>query len=358
MRIADKSIYDQINSSLSKNRSDLSKLQTQASTQKRVNRPADDPLAAARVLVERTEVSGMDQYKKNADYARSFLEYADQSMGELTETLLRAKELALSQANDASSNETTRKVSATEVEQLFAQVVQIGNRKLGDRFLFGGYKTLEAPFDSKGGYRGDDGTILIQTNKDGFVHINIPGSELFHGESLASARLRNQGGSQPPGNGALGDRSPKPNGEVSPEQSEELVFRGPASSSVESPPAGFKEEEDSSQGVNLFKVLKELEAGLRTGDKRTIHESLDFLDEALEQVILSRSQLGARIMGLNNASETLDKSKINSKITQSQLEDADLFSTVNDLNKSETTLKATLATSGKMVQPSLLDFLR
>ena len=148
MRIADKMAYEQVNGNVAKNRTQMAELQNQAATQKRVTKPSDDPLAAARVLTSRVDLQGNKQYTKSLAYARSFLEYTDQAMGDLTEVMVRAKELAISQSNDASSSEHTRRVTATEVEQLYNQVVQIGNRKLGDRFIFAGYKTLNAPFNT------------------------------------------------------------------------------------------------------------------------------------------------------------------------------------------------------------------
>jgi flagellar hook-associated protein 3 FlgL len=82
------------------------------------------------------------------------------------------------------------------------------------------------------------------------------------------------------------------------------------------------------------------------------------MDQAISQVLLARSEVGSRLMSLNNTGESLQKSIVDDKATASQLEDADIFQTVSDINRTETALKATLETSPKMVQPTLLDFLR
>lgn len=94
------------------------------------------------------------------------------------------------------------------------------------------------------------------------------------------------------------------------------------------------------------------------GDKTGVQESLEVLDEAISQVVLSRSQIGSRVMTLNTAKETLTQGKLESKNTISNLEDADIYEVVSNINKTEDTLKATLATSGKLMTPSLMDFLR
>jgi flagellar hook-associated protein 3 FlgL len=110
--------------------------------------------------------------------------------------------------------------------------------------------------------------------------------------------------------------------------------------------------------VNVFKVLEELETGLRANDKEAIQESIDRFDSALAQVILSRSQVGARVATLNSGMDSLQKGQVDAKALVSNLEDVDNIELITDLNKTESTLKASLATSGKLIQPSLLDFLR
>ena len=104
MRIADKMNYDQVTSNLSKNRTDMAELQNQAATQKRVTKPSDDPLAAARVLAGKIDINSNNQFVKSVNNAKTFLEFSEQSLGELSDAISRAKELAINQSNDASAN--------------------------------------------------------------------------------------------------------------------------------------------------------------------------------------------------------------------------------------------------------------
>ncbi len=314
MRVADKMLFNQVTSNLGKNRSQMSELQNQAATQKRVTKPSDDPVAASRVLASRVDLAGNQQYLKSLEYARSFLDFSDQSLNEISENLMRAKELAISQASDASANETTRRVTAAEVEQIYNQIIQIGNRKLGDRFVFGGFKTTTPPFNLSGEYLGDSGEMKIPTDKGAFVAMNIPGDKIFLGGSLAE----------------------KP-----------ADFREPASQSA-----------PKEIGVNIFQAVRQLEISLRTNDKESIQDSLDRLDQALSQVVMARAEAGSRVSALNNIFDSLQQARVDNQISISQLEDVDIFSVVSDMNRAENTLQATLATSGKLIQPSLLDFLR
>lgn len=358
MRIADKMAIGQVNNTLAQKRSEMVGLQNQAATQKRVNKPSDDPLAATRVLSARTEGRGTDQFIKNVSFAKSFLEFTDQSLGELSEALMRAKELAIAQASDAGANEQTRTVAATEIAQIFSQSVQVGNRKLGDRYIFGGHRTLAPPFTIQGEYKGDDGDIRIQVDKDSFVPMNLAGEKVFLGVGIDNNGIVKEGPQAPRNIEELknlkADEAEKARVRQSPGDS----FQSRGLASVDE--GGGQEEVALSEraGVNVFEVLKDLEIGLRVNDKLQVQASLDVLDNAINQVVLARSQVGARVTSLDMATESLQKSRVENKATASQMEDVDLFEVVSDINKTEGAMKATMETSAKLIQPSLMDFLR
>lgn len=360
MRIADKMQYGQINQNIQKNRQEMAELQNQAATQKRVNKPSDDPSAAARVLSARTEERGSRQFFRNMQYAKDFLEFTDNSLSELNEILIRAKELAIGQSSDAGANAMTRQVTAREIEQIYDQSVQVGNRKLGDRYIFAGFNTTTQPFNQNGEYFGDDGDMKIHTQKDSFVAMNVPGSKVFNGRGLSGDGITRAHSITPKTVEDLDeyrqalDQKELLEGEI---QENQVQTRGPASyGRVER--LGTSDPATDSPGINIFRVLKGLEVSLRTNDKAGIQDSLEAMDQSISQVLLARSEVGSRLMSLNNTGESLQKSIVDDKATASQLEDADIFQTVSDINRTETALKATLETSPKMVQPTLLDFLR
>ena len=142
-------------------------------------------------------------------------------------------------------------------------------------------------------------------------------------------------------------------------ESQPIELRGPASLQsrgdtrmVESKPSAQQ------QGINILSALKQFEIALRTNDKEEIQSSIDQMDSALTQVVNSRAQVGARVSSLTAAHDSLQKGILDSKATASQLEDADLFEVVSDITKADSTLKATLETSGKVMNMSLMDFLK
>ena len=104
MRVTDKMGHNAVINNLQKNRSEMTDLQGQAASQKRINKPSDDPVASARVLGYRTEDRQSQQFIKNINIARSFLEFTDVSLNEMSDVLMRMKELAIQQGNDAGAS--------------------------------------------------------------------------------------------------------------------------------------------------------------------------------------------------------------------------------------------------------------
>jgi flagellar hook-associated protein 3 FlgL len=394
MRISDNMNYNQANRNIQRNRSEASDLQNQAASQKRINKPSDDPVGATRVLAARSDLVSLEQFKKNLNVARSFMDYSDQSLAEATELLTRAKELAIGQTNSAGANAITRATAANEVEQLHRNLVQVGNRKLGERFLFGGYQTTHSPFQFSGEYHGDDGEIMIEVNKGTFVSMNVPGSQIFMGEKSFTgtgdsdamtapqsigdlkkiADLRDGKKDIPEEGNADGrfigpgseSKGPRINQELKLENNDGPPIRGPAS--VGERPKVAQEPANESviepmiepavKPINIFHVLKSLEIAMKSNDPVGIRDTLENLDNTINQVVLARSGIGARANTVDMTLESVQKAMGDSRALASSYEDADAFQVFSDMNRNETTLKATLNSSGKMVQMSLLDFLR
>ncbi len=360
MRVADKMSFGQVDRNLHKNRSEMLDLQNQAATQKRINKPSDDPTAAARVLVSRTEDRGTTQFIKNLNNAKSFLDFTDQSLGELSEVLVRAKELAIGQASDAGASQQTRQVTATEIDQLYGQTLQIANRKLADRYIFGGFKTQTPPFNSEGQYDGDDGDMKIHVHKDAFIAMNVPGNRIFLGRGLGVDGIARASIDTPTDIRQLNqwrDEHALKKQEAEEAEQSAVFTRGPASV-LHPNKLGDHDPVTKEYGINVFQVLKDLGTALKTDDKESIQESLNEIDQAFQQVVLSRSDVGSRSMQVNSTLDTLTKASVDHKVSASQLEDADVFQVVSDINKTDAALRASLETSGRVTQKSLIDFLR
>lgn len=360
MRVTDKMNQIQVLNNIQKNRSELSGLQNQASTMKRVTKPSDDPMASAKILMTRTDNKNLEQFEKNINFAKSFLETTEAALSQIGEALVRAKELTIQAASDTNGG-SPREMIASEISQIYNSVIEIANRRLGDRYIFGGHKTQTQPFDQQGQYAGDDGEIKVQNQKGQFVAMNLSGEKIFMGRGVGTQDYQKPPYETPQTieelqNFKLSEAERQFENQEALES--QLETRGPAS-------IGRVQRVDSQggsatgqQGVNLFSLIGGLDASLRANDREGIQDALEPLDQALNQINLARAEIGGRVNQMNATVDGIQRNITDNKVANSQLEDADLFQVMTDLNKTDTALRGSLETSHKLLNMSLLDFLK
>jgi flagellar hook-associated protein 3 FlgL len=302
----------------------MNKLQEQAASTKRLAAPSDDPVSAGKVLGIRTEKVNNDQFLMNAKLAETFLSNSEQALGEISDLVVRAKEIALGQASGASANPQTRLAVAEEVAQLYNQAVGAANRRIGDRYLFGGFKTIQAPFDQDGQYRGDTGQMMIEISKDVFLGMNVAGSDIFNTRPDIVKTMK-------PGIGA----------------EEQGASRSPA-----------EYEMPAAQNINLFQELQNLRTALLSGDDGAIRDTLENFDQLHAKVTAGRAMLGSRLQGVWSATQSVERQNVTNASLGSALEDADMAQVMSELAREETIFRGALASSQKLIQPTLLDFLK
>ncbi|MGZ3702555.1 MAG: flagellar hook-associated protein FlgL [Bdellovibrionota bacterium] len=330
MRVGENTTLNTVRDSLSRSRLRMNDLQKQNATLKRVNAPSDDPVGNTKLMTIRNESLDNEQFEKNANLAKTFLNYTDSSLEEVTNLLGRAKELALGQASSAANGAESRAMVAQEIKNIQNEVTAIANRRLGDRYIFSGYKTNTMPFDSEGNgvYKGDEGNIMVEVQKDVFIGMNIPGKELFLGDMKPAVM-------GPP-------RGPASQGEL------------PTSPELAMPMTPAQGDPDQS----IFHTLEALRVGLMTNDVDRIRATLEPLDKISTRVVTTRAQVGARTGGIDSAIANMGKKNVFNAELQSGIEDADVIQVVSDMAREESVLRASLQASNKLIQPTLLEFLR
>ncbi len=75
-------------------------------------------------------------------------------------------------------------------------------------------------------------------------------------------------------------------------------------------------------------------------------------------MITTRAQVGARTAGIDSALANMGKKNVFNAELQSGIEDADVIQVVSDMAREESVLRASLQASNKLIQPTLLDFLK
>ena len=359
MRITDKMSHSQALKNIQKNRSELTQLQNQAATGKKLTTPSEDPVGAVKVLANRSDLKNTEQFEKNIASAKIFLDTTESTLAQFGEAVIRTKELALQGASDT-VGESQRAMIGSEISQISNSILEMANRRMGERFLFGGFKTQANPFNKDGEYKGDDGEIKIQNQQGGFVAMNLTGDRVFLGRAIGKDDYIRQPEEVPLSTEELQQyKISEAEREFQNDQklADRVETRGPASvGHVQT--LGKADPVTGGEGVNVFSLMRSLDVALKTNDKLAIQDALEPLDQVLNQINLVRSEIGGRINQLNVTTEVLQKTVLDNKTVVSQLEDADLFQTMSDLSRSDTALKASLETSSKIMNRSLLDFLK
>jgi flagellar hook-associated protein 3 FlgL len=353
MRVTDNTSMGVVRDSINRSRSRMEDLQTQTATMKRVNKPSDDPIGAAKVLEVRTDKVNNNQFQDNAKLAEAFLNNTDHALEDLSDIVIRAKEIAVGQSSAASSSPESRLGVAEEVNQLLQRAVATANTRIGDRYLFGGYKTTTTPVDAEGNYHGDQGELMIEIGREVFIGMNIPGYEAFntHPENSGDYKRVQEQRSMP---GELKKIEDKAEGV----ERNLASATGLSAGQPQNKNAGNSEDTTGPQNRNLFQELKALRIGLLTGDMNGIRGTLESFDDVLGKVVSTRSKVGARVQGILGNVSAMERHNITNAQLTSSIEDADMTQVVSDLAKEETVFKSSLAASKHLIQPTLLEFLR
>lgn len=156
-RISQSMLYTNFINYLDQTTSSLQKLYEQGATQKKINRPSDNPVGMARVLSYRDSIKAIEQYKENINNAKGWLSLADTTLKQTEDQLTRLKELTV-QASTGTLNEEDRKEILNEVKQIFDQLLALSNTTYEGRSIFAGHKTNNQAFEK--------GLTLFSNKKD------------------------------------------------------------------------------------------------------------------------------------------------------------------------------------------------
>ncbi len=179
MRVTTRMFFDRFLSGFQSNMEAILKSQEQISSGKRVNRPSDDPAALSKITGYKTQISRIGEYKRSITTANSMVGSLDKALLSLTDTLNRARELGLEGA-DASTTGSDRLLIAKEIGTLLEYAIDIANTKVGDRYIFSGYKSDTAPIDKNTGeFVGDSNSITLNISANTEIKLNVSASDLF-----------------------------------------------------------------------------------------------------------------------------------------------------------------------------------
>ena len=179
-RVTQNLLSNVVLSNLNRNLDSLMRIQSQLSSGKRISQPSDDPVGTATAMRLRTRLSETNQYLRNMDQGETQINYIDNVFDDISSLLMRAQDLAISQAN-VTADYRTRTAVAQELSALIDQFVDLLNTRVGNRYLFAGFETLIEPYkqtETGVSYQGDSGELNFEIESGTTLSTNIPGSVL------------------------------------------------------------------------------------------------------------------------------------------------------------------------------------
>ncbi|SFA44389.1 flagellar hook-associated protein 3 FlgL [Parageobacillus thermantarcticus] len=311
MRVTQGMLTENMLRNLSASYARLGKYQDQLSTGKKINRPSDDPVVAMKGMMYRTNLTEVEQYKRNFSEAYNWIENSDAALDQATQALHRIRELVVQASNDTYEG-SQRAAIAQEIQQLTNHLVSIANTKVGDKYIFNGTDTLQQPVDlnlvnqmppSALPVSSNSNEVKIELSKGIYIPVNVDPTKVFsYDRNFASPQ---------PGNG-------------------------------------------------LFSDLKLLEQALNNPSTsgKDLSQYLSYIDSHINNFLNARAELGARLNRIELMESRIDQQEVIANRMLSDNEDADIERVIMDLKTQESVHRAALGVGARIIQPTLLDFLR
>lgn len=390
MRVTENAIYNQLRRQMFSNSDKLIQSQERMATQKRINRISDNPVDAARVLDLKSSIARTGQIVSNTEHAMSVANVYDTTTGQLSSLLMRAKELVVKESNEATSTTTTREAARIELSNLTSEMVQLANTQFEGKYIFSGYQTNKPAFNDAtvgvGGTPVMNGTLAASCKvldatamnyHDFEIRFTSPtqydlydtntglaistGQNYVSGEAIRFSGIEvtvSNGSGAPAAGSVVTVATTAPGVYNGDSQTQEIEVGQGNRIGTNLTGDRLFQGVGATGGIDLFALMNSINTALSEGDYDTIQAKLDVLDKASEQVSNERARNGTRVNLLEQIKDSQTAIQDSLELMRSDLEDIDVADALTDLTKCQNVYEATLAAAAKIVQPSLLDFLR
>jgi flagellar hook-associated protein 3 FlgL len=111
-------------------------------------------------------------------------------------------------------------------------------------------------------------------------------------------------------------------------------------------------------GNSVFDHLTALSAALRSGNQAGISAGLSALEADRDRITTTQADVGSRQNRIESAIQTASDTQLRLRNSLAEVENTDLPKTIVDLQMQQVAYQASLGATARVMQPSLLDFLR
>ncbi|MDA1476559.1 flagellar hook-associated protein FlgL [Bacillus sp. CLL-7-23] len=280
----------------------LDQLQSQIASGKKITKASDDPIVAMKSLKYNTQLSQVKQYQSNASQAFTWLENTETNITEATDVMGKIRELAV-KAENSTNGDAELQAIGVEVGQLKEQLIQIANTQVNGRYIFNGTNSDVAPIVESGGVYTYNFESYTSTSD---VNVNVSSNATLKVNSNPISAF----------GGQLGN------------------------------------------GQNVFEMIDSLETALKSGSLGGMTTILSDIDQFTNTMSAERSDVGARYNRLELINTRLNVQEETATKVLSDNEDVELEKVISDFVTQQSVHRASLSVNAKIVQPTLIDFLR
>ncbi|GAA4138630.1 flagellar hook-associated protein FlgL [Leifsonia shinshuensis] len=268
------------------------KLYDQATSQKQITRPSDDPTATASALNVRSDQAATAQYQRNVDNGDGWLTTADSTLTNVETLMRRFRDLTVQGANDGSLSPEAKEAIATELDGIKKSMLALANTTYLGRTVFAGNSDAGVAFQPDYTFTGAAGSTVERRIGPGTtVRVDADGAAAF-------------------GSGA------------------------------------------SSVFALIDSTASDLRSGVNVGPR------LAQIDDRMKAIVGEHAQIGGRQTRIDKAKDTLAVGANSLESQRASLEDVDLSKVILDLKTQDVNYQTAIAVTAKVLQPTLMDFLR
>jgi flagellar hook-associated protein 3 FlgL len=329
MRVTNKMLSNSFLTDMRSNLSNLQTLQQQMTSGKEIRRPSDDPARVARAMQLHTDINANKQYNENISDTLNWLDTTDTALGQAGEVLQKVRELLVS-AGNAAYGTNERQSIKDEINQRIDEFAQVLNTSFDGKYLFGGSRGTVKPMTSVP--NGKNTELVYYSNDEAAPKLELPAGQSDLDKINKSLLVEISPGVTMGYNVTAG---------------EIIQFRN------ESPdnPA------TADNIMDLFKnIVNHLDNSADTS--KLTNGDLQDITEALNNLLKVRAEVGAKQNRMESAKEKNEDETYNMTSILSRTEDIDITQKTMEYATLQTVYMASLQTSARVLQPTLLDYLR
>ncbi|QWR78822.1 flagellar hook-associated protein FlgL [Candidatus Magnetomonas plexicatena] len=349
---------DRVTYGFQSNFSKLYSTQEQVASGLRINRPSDDTIGESKVLDYKLSINNNNQFQRNMNDAKGFLDVSDTAMSTLTDNLQRLQELIVDGSN-GSRGPTDRINIGREVTTIREAIFRLSNSKYESRNVFSGQKVNLSAFSTSGSsylYNGDEKPVNVDINYSARITENVTGSEAFMISMATTQTIRLDNDTYAhyvPSKKTIGQSVMV--GSVPTIQNYQVPQITITISHSSDPTASGI---SSSSFTNYMEMLQSVETAFNSNDVDMMQAYLKPIQQALDNTTTVRATIGARINYIDRTYNANDDNTMQLQEVTSRYQDADMAAAVSDMSKAELAMQALRQSSFQIMSQSLLDYLK